>query len=135
MNESVHKQLLSVVLPKEISEFFELVKVDVEPGIEGTLHMYLDEKALTPDDRSDLQPNGFYAESLITHFPIADHKTVLHVRRRRWKDAAGKSFGKDWDLVAQGTRFSKEFASFLKDAYGYGADNGSIAGSPVPFGI
>lgn len=135
MNESVYKQLLSVVLPKEISEFFELVKVDVEPGIEGTLHMYLDEKALTPDDRSDLQPNGFYAESLITHFPIADHKTVLHVRRRRWKDAAGKSFGKDWDLVAQGTRFSKEFAAFLKDAYGYGADNGSIAGSPVPFGI
>ena len=135
MNESVYKQLLSVVLPKEISEFFELVKVDVEPGIEGTLHMYLDEKALTPDDRSDLQPNGFYAESLITHFPIADHKTVLHVRRRRWKDAAGKSFGKDWDLVAKGTRFSKEFAAFLKDAYGYGADNGSIAGSPVPFGI
>ena len=40
MNESVYKQLWSVVLPKEISEFFELVKVDVEPGIEGTLHMY-----------------------------------------------------------------------------------------------
>lgn len=135
MDESVYKQLLSVVLPKEISEFFELVKVDVEPGFEGTLHLYMDEKALAPDDRSDLLPNGFYSESLITHFPIADHKTVLHVRRRRWKDAEGKSVSKDWDLVAKGTRFSKEFAAFLKDAYGYGADNCPIPGSPVPFGI
>ena len=135
MDESVYKQLLSVVLPKEISEFFELVKVDVEPCFEGTLHLYMDEKALAPDDRSDLLPNGFYSESLITHFPIADHKTVLHVRRRRWKDAEGKSVSKDWDLVAKGTRFSKEFAAFLKDAYGYGADNCPIPGSPVPFGI
>ena len=135
MNEIVYKQLLSVVLPKEISEFFELVKVDVEPGLEGTLHLYLEEKAIAPDNRSDLLPNGFYPESLITHFPIADHKTVLHVRRLRWKDAEGKSVGKDWDLVAKGTRFSKEFAAFLKDAYGYGADNGPVAGTPLPFGI
>lgn len=135
MMENAYKQLLSVVLPKEVNEFFDLVNVVVEPGMEGTLHMFLDEKALAPDDRQDLTPNGFYAESLITHFPICDHKTILHVRRRRWKDAEGKSVSKDWDLVAKGTRFSKEFAAFLKDAYGYGADNGPIPGAPVPFGI
>jgi len=135
MMEQAYKQLLAVVLPKEVNEFFDLVNVVLEPGEEGTLHLYLDEKALAPDDRTDLTPNGFYAESLITHFPICDHKTILHVRRRRWKDAEGKSFSKDWDLVAKGTRFSKEFAAFLKEAYGYGADNGPIPGAPIPFGI
>ena len=132
MMDNAYKQLLSVVLPKEVVEFFDLVNVEVEAGV---INIHLDEKALAPDDRTDLTPNGFYAVSKITHFPICDHKTILHVRRRRWKDAEGKSVGKNWDLVAEGTRFSKEFAAFLKDAYGYGADNGPIPGAPIPFGI
>lgn len=135
MNEDVFRQLLSVVLPSEFNEFFDLVRVKLEPGEEGPLHMYLDEKPCAPDGRTDLMPNGFYTESQITHFPICDHKTILHVRRRRWKDTEGKSVGKDWDLVAKGTRFSKEFAAFFKEAYGYGADNGPIPGAPIPFGI
>ena len=133
--ENVYTQLLSLVLPKEVSEFFDLVNVCVESGLDGTAHFYLDEKALAPDGRTDLSPNGFYEASMITHFPICDHKTILHVRRRRWKDASGKSVSKDWDLVAKGTRFSKEFAAFLKDAYGYRADTGPIPGAPIPFGI
>ncbi|MDO4190169.1 MAG: hypothetical protein Q4D14_00595 [Bacteroidales bacterium] len=79
MMENVYTQLLSLVLPKEVSEFFDLVKVDVEAGPEGVAHFYLEEKALAPDDRTDLVPNGFYAESQITHFPICNHKTILRV--------------------------------------------------------
>lgn len=40
---------------------------------------------------------------------------TFHVKRRRWVDTeTGKSVSKRWDIVAEGTRFSKEFAAFLK---------------------
>ena len=56
--------------------------------------------------------NEFYAESCIEDFPLRDKKVVLHIRRRRWIDKEGKSYSRHWNLVATGTRYSKEFAFF-----------------------
>ena len=40
---------------------------------------------------------------------------TFHVKRRRWVDTeTGKSVSKRWDIVAEGARFSKEFAAFFK---------------------
>lgn len=66
-----------------------------------------------------------------TTSPIRDYRTILHVRRRRWKDADGKSHSKDWQLVAQGTRHSVEFAAFLKEFIGYVPDYSSFAPETV----
>jgi hypothetical protein len=60
-------------------------------------------------------------------FRLGIKKVLLHVRRRRWVDETVKSYFRDWDLVASGTRYSKEFASFLKEVFGYDADTGSNA--------
>ena len=52
-----------------------------------------------------------------TDFPIRDHKVILRIRCRRWTDIrTGKSFTLpiDLDIVAKGTRYSKEFGVFLK---------------------
>ncbi len=49
------------------------------------------------------------------------HKVILKIRRRRWTDLrTGKSFSIpiDLDVVAKGTRYSKEFGAFLKETYG-----------------
>lgn len=101
-------KLLSYILPSEFSEYFDLVDVtEEERGSELLLHLYLDEKDIRPDGHADLSPNGFYPESCINDFPIRDHRTVLHVRRRRWKDVHGNSYSKNWELTAQGTRHSK----------------------------
>ena len=57
----------------------------------------------------------------VTDFPIRDHKVILKIRRRRWRDTrTGKSFSLpiDLDIVAKGTRYSNEFGAFLKDTYG-----------------
>ena len=74
-----------------------------------------------------LSANGFYEASTIKDFPLRDKKVVLHVRRRRWVDKAGKSYSREWELVAEGTRYSKEFASFLKEAFGYLPDSNPIS--------
>lgn len=123
--DSAYK-LLSYILPKEINESFDLVDVtaDKMPGnTHEMLHLYLDEKPVPPDNRTDLTLNGFYPESTALDFPIREYTTVLHVRRRRWLDPNGKTVSKDWNLVAEGTRISPEFAAFLKEVVGLDPDN------------
>ncbi len=132
MTESPLLKLLGYILPSEFTEYFDITEVREEKrGAELLLQLYLDEKEIQPEVHTELSPNGFYAESCINDFPIRDHRTVLHIRRRRWKDAEGKSYGKDWELTAKGTRHSKEFAAFLKEFLGYIPDYSQITPETV----
>jgi hypothetical protein len=68
-----------------------------------------------------IESKGFMEAVSVTDFPIRDHKVILKIRRRRWLDTrTGKSFTLpiDLDIVAKGTRYSKEFGAFLKETYG-----------------
>ena len=132
MIENPYITLAKIILPSEMLEYFDLISVETDTyKEEPRLHLYLDEKALAPDGREDLQPNGFYEESCINDFPIRDYRTVLHIRRRRWKDTDGKSVSKNWEMTAKGTRYSKEFAAFLKEFLGYIPDYSSFAPETV----
>lgn len=132
METNPYKLLARYILPKEFEDYFEVVEVTEEKiGSEMLLHICLDEKAEAPEGHEGAKPNGFYEETCINDFPIRDHRTVLHIRRRRWKDAQGKSISRDWQLVAKGTRHSKEFATFLKEYLGYVPDYSAITGSSI----
>ena len=117
----MYKELVRYVLPDELSNDFELVDLQATAGV---LHLYLDEFNLIPDEFSgkSLVSNGFYESSTVTDFPLRKRKVVLHIRRRRWVDKEGKSYSRRWQLSAAGTRYSKEFADFLKVAFGYVPD-------------
>ncbi len=75
----------------------------------------------TPDMKGSIS-DGFGEESCLKDFPARDKKTILHVRRRRWTmpDGTTKSvdLGKKIQLRHPGTRYSKDFALFLKKADG-----------------
>ena len=117
-NEYLH-MLARVVLPAQILEYFTIV------GVEQTsteIHVSLDEK-IVPELQGDphFESKGFMDAASVTDFPIRDHKVILRIRRRRWTDVrTGKSFSLpiDLDIVAKGTRYSKEFGAFLKETYG-----------------
>jgi len=127
---SLRDQLLLLaryILPQELFDYFDLTDVCEDNNV---LHLYLDEDATIPDEYQSLslEPNGFYAESLIRDFPLRDRKVMLHVRRRRWLDkSTGKSFSRSWELTADGTRYTKEFASFLKGMLGFIPDYGPLS--------
>jgi hypothetical protein len=125
-NEDLLKGLIRYVLPQEIVDYFDLV--DLQESVE-TLHFYLEEVNVMPEEYRglSLSSNGFYEESTIKDFPLRDKKVVLHIRRRRWIDESGKSYSRQWELVAKGTRYSKEFAYFLKEAFGYLPDSSPIS--------
>ena len=111
--------LAQVVLPAQILEYFTIV------GVEQTsteIHISLDERMQSSlSNDANFESKGFMDAVSVTDFPIRDHKVILRIRRRRWIDIrTGKSFSVpiDLDIVAKGTRYSKEFGAFLKETYG-----------------
>ena len=58
----------------------------------------------------------------IEDFPIRDMLVKLKVRRRRWEvtlEDKKKKVSRNWELLAQGTRMSAEYAAFLKEISRY----------------
>ena len=127
-NINMYEGLVSYFLPSGILEYFEVTDfsevstMDKDVLYTTELHIYLDERDnRTPDMKSAIS-DGFGDESCLLHFPVRDKKTVLHVRRRRWTmpDGITKSvdLAKKIHLKHPGTRYSKDFALFLKKANG-----------------
>ena len=119
MKTNALNTLASAVLPAQILEYFTVTGVTVG---ETEIHIGLDElmnEELSAD--AHYESKGFMEAVSVTDFPIRDHKVILRIRRRRWRDLrTGKSFSLpiDLDITARGTRYSKEFGAFLKETYG-----------------
>lgn len=119
MENDYLQKLAQIVLPTQILDYFTIA------GVEQTaseIHISLDEK-MNPALSGDVHfaSKGFMEAVSVTDFPIRDHKVILRIRRRRWIDTrTGNSFSIpiDLDVVAKGTRYSKEFGAFLKETYG-----------------
>lgn len=117
--------VVSLILPENILDQFDIVKVD-EQDIsrnDGTyqpfkrnVDIYLDEQDNRTDkQRATLKPNGFTEYASVKDFPVRNRLLTLHVRRRRYTDAEGKSVILcEFPLKAEGTSISPEFADFLK---------------------
>ena len=119
MENDYLNMLARIVLPAQILDYFLISRVE---QISKEIYISLDEK-MNPELSKDLhfESKGFMAAVSVTDFPIRDHKVILKIRRRRWTDLrTGKSFNIpiDLDVVAKGTRYSKEFGAFLKETYG-----------------
>ncbi|MDH6311831.1 hypothetical protein M2137_000590 [Parabacteroides sp. PFB2-10] len=121
----IYKSLARLFLPDEVLDYFDVVNFEeIHTGKtffgdypEKELHLYLDEKDMPPCGSKKYRPNGFTEEKVMHDFPIRDRKAILHIRRRRWINAEGHNEVLDYgDLLgADGTKFSREFAAFLKE--------------------
>lgn len=116
---NAYQELLKLVLPEEIFDYFEIVNLEVTPK---AIHVYLDEQDIKPGKykKQKLTSKGFHSEVVIQDFPIRRKAAMLHVRRRRWLvEDTGEVVSREWDSVAEGTRYTKDFASFLKGVLGH----------------
>ena len=119
--------LVKLMFPREMLDYFEVVGFELH---EDSISVRLDERdrILKKKSGHTYVKNGFLPESCITDFPIRDKRATLIVRRRRWKDEkTGEIVSNDYELVAKGTRHSKEFAAFLKGVLGSIPDSGFFA--------
>ena len=119
--------LVRYILPEEIFLYFEITKIEEQNLKE--LHIFLDESMIVPEVYSSytLSSNGFHSRALIKDFPILDRGVMLQVRRRRGLvQELNKVVSRDWNLVAEGTRYTQGFATFLKGLIGYLPDTQSF---------
>jgi len=113
-----YRELVKLLLPEEIFEYFEIINLNVSPD---SVHVYLDEQDRKPEGFTlhKLTSKGFHTEVVIQDFPIRKKAVLLHVRRRRWLvEETGEVVSREWNSVAQGTRYTKSFADFLKGLFG-----------------
>jgi len=113
-----YQELVKLLLPTELFEYFDITNLIVE---DRSVTVFLDERDLKPRAYSGqkLTSKGFHPESIIQDFPIRNKAVFLHVRRRRWLVESTKEVvSRDWDSVAEGTRYTKSFADFLKGIFG-----------------
>ena len=131
------EDFLHYFLPEGLLNYFEPVmaenKTHIHPSNKVTiqaLHLYFDEKDNRTEQTKNYRPKGFAEETVFNDFPVREKKLVLHIRRRRWITPEGKTTYIDIcpDLIADGTRFSTEFATFLKKKLGYDASNCTFPG-------
>jgi hypothetical protein len=113
-----YQHLVKLLLPPELFDYFVITRLVVE---DRAVTVFLDELDIKPTFYSDqkLTSKGFHAESIIQDFPIRNKAVFLHVRRRRWLvESTGEVVSRDWESVAEGTRYTKSFADFLKGLFG-----------------
>ena len=111
------KELLDLILPGDILAFFEVVK---ESTTSDQIDIYLDEKNIPPHEYGGqgVLSKGFTGTTRIQDFPLRGRSVYLHVRRREWQLPSGEVVSNKFSLSSDGTRYSKEFASFLKGILG-----------------
>ena len=113
-----YKELVKLLLPEEIFDYFEIINMVVQ---DRSVSVFLDERDIKPAALSGqkLTSKGFHSESIIQDFPIRNKAVFLHVRRRRWLvEPTNEVVSRDWDSVAEGTRYTKSFGDFLKGLFG-----------------
>ena len=114
METKMLEQLAQLVLPKEILERFLIVKIETDEADIDAMSMtiHLDERINKAyQENAEYESLGFMEAVSVTDFPIRDHKVVLKLRRRIWKNKqTGESFVEQISVTEKGTRYSKEFA-------------------------
>ena len=106
-----------LLLPEGTLDYFDLV--DVKESVNEVV-IYLEEKNIVPEKYTDqnIESKGFYDPVIVQDFPLRGKKVFLNIRRRRWLlNKHNEYISRNWRMVAEGTRMTQDFASFLKELY------------------
>ncbi|MCP9769248.1 transposase [Lacihabitans sp. LS3-19] len=113
----MNKELLQLLLPEGLLEYFEFVKVE---NVVETYNIYISERNIIPSEYEGdkLESKGFFDEETVRDFPLRGKPCFLKIKRRKWLNHnSGKIVYRNWEIVANGTRMTTEFATFLKGAF------------------
>lgn len=110
----MHPDGYHLLLPSGLLDYFEIQEVK---ELAGEITIYLEELNNIHTDGSPvrLESKGFFPSVVVNDFPVRGKRLLLNIRRRRWiNKATGEYIDRDFHIVADGTRITQEFASFLK---------------------
>ena len=114
-----YNDFIKMILPEILVEHFNLTE---SKKVGEKLNLYFEEKNDPLKEFRELQlvSKGFHNTITVQDFPLKGMFVFFHIKRRRWTDkATNKIIQRDWNLVANGTRMTKDFAAFLKSINQY----------------
>ena len=107
--------LISLLLPQEVLGHFALTLIEESAE---QVDLYLEELSIRPGGDGVYVSKGFTPYSIVQDYPLRGRAVFLHVRRRKWYEAStGAMVIRQFDIAHDGTRLSREFAAFLKEAH------------------
>ncbi len=118
-----YKELIKHILPKDLLEYFEVIDMKEIPSSKKQEEHYLiklEEINTLPSgyNLEDYESKGFYKPRLIQDFPLRGKAVYLEIHRRRWRNKTDKrNIHRDFTMIAEGTKFTKELSDFLKQSY------------------
>lgn len=122
--KALFQELLKLIVPKEITDNFELIEI-----VEGTNMITLSFEELTsriPKALSgkEVVLDGYLNQLELQTFPLKDKTVYIALRRRRWKEKGDntQSFSNTYELHVEGMKTTKEFGAFLKEEFGLQPD-------------
>ena len=117
-DEKILLELARLILPSGFVENFKIIGITSN---DSDVEISLDEFDNLPEERQGhkIESKGFLDSVTVRDFPLRDKRVNFKVRRRKWYDhTTDEYFTNTYDTVYKGTRYSKEFAAFLKETYG-----------------
>jgi hypothetical protein len=113
-DEKILLELARLILPSGFIENFKITNIISN---DSDVEISLDEFDALPEERRahKIESKGFLDAVTVRDFPLRDKRVNFKVRRRKWYDhTTCEYFTNSYDTVYKGTRYSKEFAVFLK---------------------
>jgi len=117
---NIEKEALGYVFPLELMEHFEIVSVQELGNVKAKEDYYevvFEEKPIIPEgvNASEYESKDFVSKT-VQDFPIRGRAVFLEIKRRRWRHKeTGASISRDFSFLAEGSKFTKELADFLKE--------------------
>ncbi len=123
-SQSILQSLFSVLFPEVITLHFEITSVkELKDRIEIRMEELAELVPKSLESVTDIVLDGFCNPIELQSFPLKGKPVYLNLYRRRWKPkGAKKYFSNSYDVHPEGVKATKEFASFLKETFGYTPD-------------
>ena len=105
-----------LLLPEGTLDYFDLV--DVKESV-NEVFIYLEERNQIPEKYAvqETESKGFYEPVVVQDFPLRGKKVFLNLRRHWILKSSNEYISRNCRMVAEDTRLTQDFASFLKELY------------------
>jgi len=114
--DELFKGILKMLLPQELTEDFEVVKIEEQESIWKVRIEEKPDRVPEAIRNKEFHLDGFCNPIELQSFPAKGKETYLYVYRRRWKcKDDDKGYSNEYDLHIPGMKATKEFGSFLKE--------------------
>lgn len=121
---SLYKDLLSLIVPKEITENFELIEIVEKDHMITLCFEELASRVPEALQGKIVVLDGYLNQLELQTFPLKDKTVYIAIRRRRWKEqgVTTASHSNTYELHIEGMKTTKEFGAFLKEEFGLQPD-------------